>query len=226
MRAAIKSKKKDIRVYYKENRFWDLLKRSQKYKDLYNSKEALVSLLLSIITLSFFMHVLLEKRTIDLLIWMNFSIENGLNVIETVRLIQSLLPTIIGGYFSLLGFSIGALAILTGTLGNKIISNVNDDGKIKHLMNVIFTFYFSGSLMGFSLVLLIFSYLATFTEILINVGVFVSWVLIVSYIVYFSIIYAIMLFGTCIRLFLLGYKYYDEQTRFKRYKISSIKRRL
>ncbi|MFG0234831.1 hypothetical protein [Brevibacillus porteri] len=223
MKVVKRNRKKDIEVYYRENRYWDLLKRTKKYKDLYQSKEAFVSLLISFITVFFLLHVLLNKNTIDFFIWFHLTAEDKVYIENTINLLRSLLPTIIGGYFSLLGFLVGALAIITGTLGNKVMSNIVDDGKIKHMMSIIFNFYFSGSLMGVALTLLILSYLSTFTAIPLNAGVFIVWSILVCFVVYFSIIYSIMLLGTCIRLFLLGYKYFDEeQTGKRRYKISSI----
>jgi hypothetical protein len=133
-------------------------------------------------------------------------------LIETIR---NPILTILGGFFSLLGFTIGGLALLTGTIGAEVITKLREEKKIDHLMSVIFNFYFCGVVTGLTAILSLITYIITFIPMKINIILFYIWGLLYCYLIIFSIIYSVMLLGTCIRLFLLRYFYImkiDEET--------------
>jgi len=185
-----KNDKKDIEHYYRNNRFFNILVSTKKYNDLWRSKEAFISF-----TLSF---------GITLLFW--FVLITSHNESATfIEIVRGLLPVILGGFFSLLGLTIGGLAIITGTIEEDIISRIREERKFESLISIIYNFYFCGALIGFSIVLSILVYLITFMEL--NFDVFLFWggSLFFNYFILFSVIYSVMLLGTCIRIFLLRY---------------------
>jgi hypothetical protein len=203
-------KPKSIEDYFFHNRFWQLLRSTRKYKDLLWSKEASISFIFALITLILFLLTLFPvKNVFDL---KNITKETML-IDNAVNLVRSLSLPIMGGLFGLLGFLVGGLAILSGTMSNKVLANVNSDGKFDTLISVIFNFYFAGAVIGFSIILCVFAHIATYTSIPLSLLTYSIWVIFVSYFVYFSLIYTVMLLGTCIRLFLLSYRYYSEDKK-------------
>lgn len=201
----MKRGKNSIEFYYQNNRFWKLFWKSKKYRDLLFSKEAFFCLCLSIITTYLLMLIMTEHTSMELDYPTVLSSE--LDLKELTDTIRSLLLTIGGGFFSLLGFSVGGLAILTGTISSDVISKIVNKEKIDDLMSVIFNFYMAGAITGFSIILCVITYVFTFTAIEFKIWLFLIWSLVLSYFVYFSIVYSIMLLGTCIRLFLLKHFY-------------------
>ncbi|PFZ89044.1 hypothetical protein [Bacillus wiedmannii] len=117
------NKVNDIEFYYEKNRFFNLLFVTKKYQDMYKSKEALITLLLTLITLYFFTLTLTHETDMVSNI-MNVFSKQEYYVETVVEPVRSLLLGVAGGFFSLLGFSIGGLAILTGTIDNDTISNL------------------------------------------------------------------------------------------------------
>ncbi|PEK04754.1 hypothetical protein [Bacillus wiedmannii] len=198
----------DIEFYYEKNRFFNLLFVTKKYRDMYKSKEAVITFLLTVITVYSFTLTLTHETDMVSNITNVFS-KQEYYVETVVEPVRSLLLGVAGGFFSLLGFSIGGLAILTGTIDNATISNLRKKGKIDHFMSVIFNFYFAGALTGLSIILCLLTYAASFTKIQFNFGAFLIGGFVITYLIFFSIIYSVMLLGTCIRLFLLKYFYAD-----------------
>jgi hypothetical protein len=194
---------KTIDYYYNKNRFFNLLDETKKLRELYCSKEAGVSLILSIVITALLLIIFIGSE----LEFFNPSQQQVDNVLELVR---GIIIAIVSGLFGLAGFSISALALLTGTIGNEVISKINDKGKIDSLMSVIFNFYFSGFLTGVTIILGLISFLISHIQLPFNPIAFILISLLLSYMAIFSVIYAIMLLGTCIRIFLLRYYYLNH----------------
>lgn len=192
------NEERNFNYYRKNNRFWDLFKDSGKYKDLWNSKEAGASGILTVLL-----------TTIIILLLMSYNLSVSDDVENLFANIRPLLLTFIGGFLSVLGFTIGGLALITGTISENVLRNIEEKKKEKSLMNIIFIFYFSGFLNGLNIFLLSSVYLFTLfnypAKFLLFIGISVP----IIYILFFSIIYSIMLLGTCIRIFLLR-DYYKE----------------
>lgn len=200
-----------IQYYFNQNRFKHLLRETKKYRDLYASKEAIISLLLSLITVFLILSV---AHGISSLSTLNIILDNEFakgNLIRVIDLIKGLLNINLAGLFGLLGFIIGGLSILSGTISVKVIDSINDEGKIKHLIRIMFSFYYTGALIGVTIVFSLFSYISTYTQFQMNIYVLVIWSLILSYISYFTIITCVMLMGTSLRFFLLNHWYYLKQ---------------
>lgn len=181
-----------IDYFYKTKHtgFISLLISSRKYEELYKSKEALISLIVSMASS---------------IIW--FKIFNYVNIYEFNEIIRSITMTIFASLIGMLGFAISGLAILTGTITNKIISKINDNELIRHLISILYSFYFIGAFIGTSIIAFIIMYLMSFPDILATNFSVVTLSFILSYLFCFSIFYSIALLGTCLRIFLLGYKF-------------------
>lgn len=186
----VKNEKVSIEDFIEANRFKDLLLATKKYEDLFWSKEAIVSCVLSLCT-TYLMFLMTESSDF---------IEN----------ISNILSILIGGMFGLLGFIIGGLALIVGSIGFEIIKKINDLEKFNSLLSIIFMFYFVGAINGLAIVLLFFSYLTISLPLPFNLNIFLIATLFVSYICYFTLIYSVMLLGTCIRLMLLNYYYSNK----------------
>lgn len=190
--------KKNVDDFYgiKNSSFFYLLRTTRKWKELFNQKEAIISLIFSIVSL--------------LVLRFVYNTE-GINTFVIV--IQNLLIGILSGFISLLGFIISGLAIFTGTITDKIVKKINNDKKIEHLIGILYSFYFIGAIIGITICLFVISYIMTYTKLEINNVILCSIVLILSYLFCFSILYSIALLGTCLRIFLLNYKYSDREDR-------------
>ncbi|MFK5276835.1 hypothetical protein ACI3RH_08150 [Lactococcus lactis] len=179
---------KTIEYYYSHNRYLDFLKSTKVYKDLYRSKEALLCILLSILATSFIVYIVYLNPTKD-------SSDKLLN----------LLTLSIGSITGLLGFIIGGLALIVGSIGKKLIDTINDSGKIVELLSIVYRFYFLGSILGGAITIHLFSYLLLLIPFEFNFIFLFCIVLISSYAFFFSLTSSIMLMGSCIRLMILQY---------------------
>lgn len=186
------NKSPQLQEFYDKNRFLDLLIKTRKYRDLIWSKEAFFCAVISIVITSIAVCIIDNNEPIG-------------KVHQIIPIAQSLLTLIIGGFFSLLGFIIGGLALITGTISERVIREVDKEGNIEELISVIFNFYFSGMVTGLTLVFTIMNYLITFIQLPFNFPVFLVATFILVYMIVFSIVYAVMLLGTCIRILLLRY---------------------
>jgi hypothetical protein len=184
----------NIEYYYKHNRFLSLLKTSGKWKDLVLRKEALIAAILAIGSVAIVFNV--YKTSITK---------------EFIGIMSGMILNLSSALIGLLGFMVGGIAIISGTISNKIMKNINGEGKFKYLINIVYTFYFAGALVGFTLVIFIFLYLIMQTGWSISDSKVISLGLLSSYFFWFTIIYAVMLLGTCLRLMILSYRFeYDE----------------
>lgn len=187
---------KTIEYFYEKNRFLNLLRDTKKYTDLWKSKNAFLCFLLSIaMTIMFF--YMYENAPLD-------------NLLEVVRVI---LITIAGGFFSLLGLIIGGLALITASIGNDLIDEIKKVNKVEEIMSVIFNFYFSGVITGLTLIGSVIAYIVTFLPMEFKPILFFVWCFIHAYMITFSVIYSVMLLGTCIRIFLLRYFYLNSNKK-------------
>ena len=124
------------------------------------------------------------------------------NLLEVAR---AILIAIAGGFFSLLGLIIGGLALITASIGNDLIDELKRENKIEEIMSVVFNFYFSGVITGLTLLGSVIAYIATFLPMEFIPNLFFVWCFLHTYMFMFSVIYSVMLLGTCIRIFLLRY---------------------
>lgn len=188
--------------YLKQNRFSNLLKSTQKLEDLFFSKEALLTCLISVLFTYLFYIIVHDTNLTN-----EKEFENLLSLVKTILTFAG------AGLFSLLGFTIGGLAIVTGTISKEVIDNIRENSKLDSLMSVIFNFYFCGVVVGFSIFLCSIVYLILYIQSTFSMLVFLIITFVTTYFVVFCVIYTVMLLGTCIRIFLLKYFYQLDDTK-------------
>lgn len=203
----------DIDYYFNNNRFKHLLIKTKKYCDLWNSKEALVSLLLSCILTLVLLIVASNSSS-----WLNFksNLSNSISkegIDEVVSLVRTLLLANTGGLFGLLAFVISGLSILSATLSTKVINSINSEGKINYLINIMFSFYYTGGLIGLTLISSLFTYGVTYIPFEMSLTLLGIWSMVLCYISFFTLITSVMLLGTSLRFFLLNYWYYLQENK-------------
>jgi hypothetical protein len=111
------------------------------------------------------------------------------------------------GLLGLLGFIISGLAIISGTIGHKVTSQIIQKKKFDSLLSILFSFFFIGRFIGVVIVLFISSYFLLGISLkftLIGYGI-MSFVL--SYCLFFIIFFSVSLLGTCLNIFILNYVY-------------------
>lgn len=187
--------KKLVSYYFntKNTKFIHLLRITSKWTELYKSEEAKLSICISFISSAIWLYIF---NTVE--------IEVFNEIIRNIT--SSIFSTLIG----MLGFIIGGLAILTGTITNKVVNKINKKHMVDNLIGILFSFYFIGLFIGIAIFSFILMYLLSYPEIeASNVSVsIISFVL--SYLLSFSIIYSIAQLGTCLRIFLVSYKFMES----------------
>lgn len=181
---------KEAEDYYdvKNQRLLPLSISTNKIKDIYCSKEAFVSLVLSI----------------GLTLFMVFIITNSTGNISDKLL--DLLGVQIGTLLGLLGFLIGGAALVTGSISVSMMKTIDKNKQFHQLMALLVPFYLLGVIIGISFFIALFTYLVVLTDFPFNKFL----VFIISffnlYFLFYSLISSIMLLGTCIRILILRYK--------------------
>lgn len=171
------------------DRYWDFLTSTKIYKELLFSKEALISFTVSGILVSMLVASNWPNRAIE------FSSESR-NIIEMI----------ISCEVGILGFLIGGLALIVGSIGLKVMRKIDDSGGFVSLLEIFFRFYFEGSLLALEIILALFAY------ILIGFPSSIHWVVsgmlawLIGYLFVYTLIAGTMLMGSCIRLMIMNYE--------------------
>ncbi|WP_275068753.1 hypothetical protein [Mammaliicoccus vitulinus] len=175
-----------------------LLKR---IKELIWSIEALISLLLSAITI-FIMYYFFQ-----------------LDSILYKSVISELILTFIGGLITMIAFSLSALALVLSIFKTEDIERISKVGieefsnsnkklifsKVEIFAILIYRFYASGILNLISIFLLIIGYFIVNLPITFSNFVLYPLTLVSVYIVYFSLIFTVLLIPTCIKFKFIEY---------------------
>ncbi|HCT0522395.1 TPA: hypothetical protein K8039_002370, partial [Staphylococcus pseudintermedius] len=135
-----------VRKQINSQSFFITLFNSKRYKELYLSKEALISFLISII-LTIFITILYYTNKTSLL--------NNL---------QPLLLAILGGFIAMIAFSLSALALIISSISKENIINViqlkgekleeKSEELIDKIIAVLYRFYFSAGFNVISVILI------------------------------------------------------------------------
>lgn len=191
----VNSTEKLIEYFFstENTKFIHLLKLTKKWEELYESTESLLAVVISIIISIIWIYLF---NTIDI------------NVFNDI--IREVSTNIFAALIGMLGFIISGLAILTGTITERVIDLIDKKGIVTSLISILYSFYFIGAFIGVSILLFITMYLLSFPDIVAtNFSVaFISFSL--SYMFCFSVIYSIALLGTCLRIFLVSYKFIKD----------------
>ncbi|MFS1004894.1 hypothetical protein ACFC9A_01770 [Enterococcus casseliflavus] len=182
--------------YNVENqRLLPLIFSTNKFKDIYFSKEAFISFIMSVIFTLFVSFVI------------KTSSEN-----PTDRILD-LLGIQIGTLLGLLGFLIGGAALLTGSISIDMMKVIDKNQKFHQLLALLVPFYLLGVMVGISFFISVFIYLAVLTNFPFNFFMIFIFALLNFYFLFYSLISSIMLLGTCIRIFILRYKIENIEKR-------------
>lgn len=176
----------------KKTKFWTLLKSTGKWKELFNQTESIFAIILSIVFVCI-LYIIYHNTS--------FTVFNEM-LLDIMRLL-------ISASAGMLGFIISGLAIFTGTITNKLVKNINSDEKIDGLIGILFSFYFIGAIIGSAIIVYLIFFLLLWSELNFSFCAFLMGAIVVSYLFVFSVLYSVTLLGTCIRIFLVSYKYYD-----------------
>lgn len=139
---------KEAKDFYdvKNQRLFPLIISTNKLKDVYRSKEALLSFVLSLMF------------TIFITLVVNYSIEN-----ISERLLD-LLGIQIGTLLGLLGFLIGGAALVTGSISIDMMKKIDLNKQFHQLLALLVPFYILGVIIGVSFLLSLFIYLVVLTS--------------------------------------------------------------
>ncbi|MEQ7028504.1 hypothetical protein [Enterococcus gallinarum] len=181
-----------IEFYYTNNSFCDFLKNTETYKDLYWSKEAFFCFLFSCVITYVLLSFICESPTE-----------------QTSEQLRDLLAILIGSLVGLLGFVIGGLALIVGSIGKKMIEFVSSQDQFSELLGIIFRFYYIGVVLGIATIIHLVSYIILLLPENFNFILSLVFLLLNSYAFLFSLISSIMLMGSCIKLMLLQYRFND-----------------
>lgn len=196
MRTVKENKQTMLEDYFSTEKtsFLSLLKSTKKTKVLLWSGEALMSIILTVILL-----ILINY------LYKSIGDEEFNDMLKEVSIV--IVPALLG----MLGFIISGLAIITGTVTNKVLSSINKELKANSIISIIFTFYFVGVLIGINILLYIILYMLTYTNLPFSYLIINIYGFIAIYLLVFSVVESIALLGSCIRLLLVCFKYSDEK---------------
>ncbi|MEB3364931.1 hypothetical protein SDC49_26025 [Lactobacillus sp. R2/2] len=164
------------------------------YKEIYSSKEGKLS-----ITLSFLITFYILELVIDF---------PKLNI--TYKL-TNILGIILGGGFGLLGFLVGGMAIIVGSIDQSTITIIDKDGKYENLLSIIFRFYYDGVIIGLLIIISIINYFLLMLPLKFNLLLLFLLTFLNSDLFFYSLLLSVMLLGTAIRLMNLNHKFYEEE---------------
>ncbi|MBH9582055.1 hypothetical protein [Staphylococcus felis] len=182
-----------IRKKLKDRKFMESLWKSGRYKEVYKSKEALYSFLVTTFLLisSTILYCINKQTFIDSL--------------------PALILAFIGGFIALIAFSLSALALTISAIDKmkliKILKLNNDNNfdntsekLIESLITTLYRFYYSAGFNLISILVMIISYfyLIIPMEVCIIINFFLGFIVI--YTINFSLLFTLTLFSTCIKL--------------------------
>lgn len=179
-----------IEYYFENNSFLELLIATEKYKEIFCSLEAKFSALITSATVILFYYIF-----------------NSVEIEVFNDVIRNLLINFVVGFIGMLGFIVGGMAIISGTISNKVVDEVISEGEIKALVGILYSFYFIGAIIGITLVLYVFMYIFTYTNMCVTKFSLITTTSILGYFGWFVILYSVALLGTCLKIFLVNYKF-------------------
>jgi len=184
----------DFRYFLEHDRLLDYLKASKTYREIYSSKEGFMSLILSCLITAYI-----------IILVTNFP---KLNITNKM---MSVLGIILSGGFGLLGFLVGGMAIIVGSIDQSTITIIDKAGKYKSLLSIVFRFYYDGLIIGILIIISIINYFLLMLPINFNLIFLGLLAFLNSFLFFYSLILSVMLLGTAIRLMNLNHKFYEDE---------------
>lgn len=181
-----------IRKLMKDQSFFKTLKTTKRYKEIYLGKEAIFSLLITLIILTL-------GSILYLVAPINF-----------VDYLPSLISSVISGFITLIAFSLSALALVINSFSKdsflahiefteKGVSKSSEKLAIK-IVTILYRFYFSAgfNVISVFLLIIIYFYMLFPIDTPILLGLLLS--VLPIYFIVFSLLFTLTLFSSCIKL--------------------------
>ena len=130
------------------------------------------------------------------------------NSVASITLVtQNILLYTSMGLLGLLGFLVSGLAIISGTISNKVTFEIDAEGKFNSLISILFSYYFVGAVIAGLVVIFIGTYFIISIEAPLYKFIYIILDLILSYGFFFVIFSSVSLLGTSINIFRISYLY-------------------
>ncbi len=182
-----------IRKKLKNRRFLKSLCESGRYKEIYYSREAIYSFIITFVLIIFLTILYCTNKQ---------------NFIDSL---PPLILAFIGGFIALIAFSLSALALTISAIGKtNLIKTLklnsdnffdeNSEKLLEKLITTLYRFYFSAGFNLISILILVFSYFYLIIPMEICVIFNALLGFIVIYTIIFSLLFTLTLFSTCIKL--------------------------
>lgn len=170
--------------------------KSKKWKEIYdvNSLEVVISLIVTMI--------------VSVLV---YEILNNSSMNEINTIIRTLTKDIAISLMGLMGFLITGLAILISGISSKVMNLITERKKDKTMNKIFLGFYFEGLIIGILMVILLIAYIISFFDRPLNIRFCMVMVIILTYLVVFTIFYSVGLIGNCISVFRIVNNYSVEE---------------
>lgn len=180
----------NLEYFANNDRFIDYIRATKMYQEIWNSKEGIISVVVALIVSFFLIYIFAFIPKFN-------PTDNLLNI----------LGIIIGGAFGLLGFLVGGMALIVGSISDEMIDIVDKGGQFKSLLSIIFRFYYDGVLIAMLIIVSFISYFmlmlpSVYNIILISILGFFN-----SFLFFYALILSVMLLGTSIRLMILRHSF-------------------
>ena len=134
------------------------------------------------------------------------------NTVGSITLItQNILLYTSMGLLGLLGFLVSGLAIISGTVSNKVASNIDAEGKFNSLISILFSYYFVGAVIAGLVAVFIGTYFIISLEVPLYKFTYIILNLVLSYGFFFVLFSSVSLLGTSIDIFRISYLYSKEE---------------
>jgi len=130
---------------------------------------------------------------------------------KLTSILQSVILNVGIALLGMLGFIVGGLAIISGTIGNKIAHAINKEGKFDKLLSILFSFYYIGFVVAILIVLFFFSYFLVSIHYSFNYYLYAIISVVLCYLFFFSIFFCVSLLGTCINMFVINFNYSEDK---------------
>jgi len=140
---------------------------------------------------------------------------NDNQVKDIVTTTQNILLNSTFGLLGMLGFIISGLAIISGTIGNKVTHQIIQQKKFHSLLSILFSFFYIGRFVGITIILFISSYFIMGISLRFNIYLYGIMSFLLSYCLFFSIFFSVSLLGTCLNIFTLNFLYSQEDSTTK-----------
>lgn len=174
-----------LQDYFKYNSYFSLLSK-EKLKELYWGHTAQISMF-CVVLIDVIVYLLIYVYKVDS--------EKATNLLSTLCI--SIAPGLIG----LLGFLITGVSLLAALINEKSINILDKNGVAESFVEVLFSFYFAGSIIGVAIIFLVIDYILLQYPQEFNSRFHLVVQSITVYSCCYSIFYTIGLLGSCINTF-------------------------